>query len=68
MVVLQNTVLKKLTLISFLHFSKSQLLLKYFLNKQIPFRLSDFAKHLKKNLLFYKAIILAQCQTYALRQ
>ena len=34
MVVLQTIVLKKLTLISFLHFSKSQLLLKYFLNKK----------------------------------
>ena len=37
MVVLQNILLKKLTLISFLNFQKSQLLLKYFLNKKSLF-------------------------------
>ena len=67
MVVLQNIVLKKLTLISFLHFSKSRLLLKYFLNKKIPFCLSDFAKHLEKPFVLQNNH-MAQCQTYALRQ
>ena len=67
MVVLQNIVLRKLTLISFLYFSKSQLLLKYFLNKKIPFCLSDFAKHSEKPFIL-QSNLMARCQTYALRQ
>ena len=39
---------KNLPLFHFYIFQKSQLLLKYFLNKKSSFRLSDFAKHLEK--------------------
>ena len=50
MVVLQNIVLKNLTLIAFLHFPKNRLLLKYFVNHNF-FSLSDLVKHLEKPLI-----------------
>ena len=64
MVVLQNIVLKKLTLISFLHFPKKSIAFEVLLNKKIPFCLSDFAKHLKKPFILQSNHI-ARCQTYA---
>ena len=49
MVVLQNIVLKKkLTLISFLHFSKKSIAFKVLFKLKNPFCLSDFAEHLEK--------------------
>ena len=67
MVVLQSTVLEKLTLISFLHFQENRPLSKYFLITKILFCLSDFAKHLEKPLILKKNF-MAQSQTYTLRQ
>ena len=54
MVVVQNIVLKRLTLISFLQLGKSRLLIKYLLNHKNSFCWSDFAKHLEKPLILQK--------------
>ena len=56
MVVLQNIVLKKLTLISFLHFSKKSIAPKVlFKIKKILF-VCQISLNILKSLLFYKAI------------
>ena len=67
MVVLQNIVLKKLTLISFLHFSKKSTAFKAPFEQKVPFCLSDFAKHLVQPFIL-QSNHMAWCQTHALRQ
>ena len=67
MAVLQNIVLKKLTLISFLQLGKKSTAFKVLFKSQESFCLSDFAKHREKPLILQKNH-MARCQTYPLRQ
>ena len=63
----QNIVLKRLTLISFLQLRKKSTVYKVPFKSQKFFCWSDFAKHLEKPLILQKSH-MAQCQTYSLRQ
>ena len=66
MVVLQNIVSKKLTLISFLHFQKKSTAFKVLFKLQ-KFFFVRFAEHLEKPLILQKNH-MAWSQTYTSRQ
>ena len=68
MVVLQNIVLRKLTLISFLQLGKKSTAFKVLFKSREFFFVCQISLNIEKKPLILQKNQMARCQTYALRQ